>query len=323
MDKGIFCISLDFELFWGVRDHRTIENYGENLRNVHIVVPRLLELFKKYNVHCTWATVGILFCNDKEELLQYIPAQQPVYKHLSYNPYPYIYNSELEKTYHFAPELIKLISTYPGQEIASHTFSHYYCLEQTQTSKDFEADINAAVQIAKSKGFGLKSLVFPRNQFNDAYLQVCKNAGITAYRGNERSWLYDAKNRDEENNFRRIVRLIDAYINISGHHTYSVKNETGISANIPSSRFLRPYDNKLKMLEKLRLQRICKSMAYAGANNKLFHLWWHPHNFGAHMEENFLFLEKILMQFSALKEQYKMRSLNMNEIVNSFNINVK
>ena len=35
MDKqGYFVISLDFELFWGVRDKRTIEAYGKSIRNV-------------------------------------------------------------------------------------------------------------------------------------------------------------------------------------------------------------------------------------------------------------------------------------------------
>jgi hypothetical protein len=29
--KGIFTISLDFELYWGMRDKTTIENYSNNL----------------------------------------------------------------------------------------------------------------------------------------------------------------------------------------------------------------------------------------------------------------------------------------------------
>jgi peptidoglycan/xylan/chitin deacetylase (PgdA/CDA1 family) len=313
MNTGTFCISLDFELFWGIRDHRTIENYGNNLRNVHIVVPRLLELFKKYNVHCTWATVGILFCKNKEELLQHLPSRIPFYKHPQYNPYPYIKNNSLESVYHFAPDLIELIKQYNGQEIASHTFSHYYCLEESQTVQDFEADLHAALQIAKEKNIEIKSIVFPRNQFNENYLAACKNAGVLIYRGNENSWLYKAKNRDEENLLRRALRLVDSYINISGHHTYSLQNPIAMPADIPSSRFLRPYQHKLKMLDGLRLQRICNSMSYAAKKKQLYHLWWHPHNFGADMEQNFSFLERILKHFSLLQDQYNMQSLTMKE----------
>ena len=87
MSKGIFTISLDFELFWGVRDHRTLENYGSNISNVHQVVPRLLALFEKYDVHCTWATVGFLFFNDKKEMLPYLPSSRPGYLQKEYDPY--------------------------------------------------------------------------------------------------------------------------------------------------------------------------------------------------------------------------------------------
>jgi hypothetical protein len=33
-DGGAFVISLDFELFWGVRDKRTISGYGPNILGV-------------------------------------------------------------------------------------------------------------------------------------------------------------------------------------------------------------------------------------------------------------------------------------------------
>ena len=56
--RRIFIISLDFELYWGIRDKRTIADYGKNLRNVHQVVPALLECFQRYGIHATWATVG-------------------------------------------------------------------------------------------------------------------------------------------------------------------------------------------------------------------------------------------------------------------------
>ena len=47
MKTGKFVISLDFELMWGVRDKRTINDYGQNILNVHQVIPQTLELFRK------------------------------------------------------------------------------------------------------------------------------------------------------------------------------------------------------------------------------------------------------------------------------------
>jgi len=69
MKTGKFVISLDFELMWGVRDKRTINDYGQNILNVHQVIPQTLELFRKYAVCGTFSTVGFLFFKTKEELL--------------------------------------------------------------------------------------------------------------------------------------------------------------------------------------------------------------------------------------------------------------
>ena len=45
---GQFVISLDFELFWGVRDKRRIEDYASALEKVHALVPEMLAMFREY-----------------------------------------------------------------------------------------------------------------------------------------------------------------------------------------------------------------------------------------------------------------------------------
>lgn len=320
MKTGKFVISLDFELMWGVRDKRTINDYGQNILNVHQVIPQTLELFRKYAVCGTFSTVGFLFFKTKEELLANLPSIKPQYEDKSLSPYENSYFESLgsdfnQDKYHFAPLLIDEIKKYPEQEIGTHTFSHYYCLEKGQTLESFREDTRMAVQIAKEQGIEITSLIFPRNQFNDKYLQVCSELGIICYRGNEHSWLYKAKSGENESLFRRAFRLMDSYINISGHNCYSddyIKKETPV--NIPSSRFLRPFSPKLSFLESLRLRRIKASMTFAAKNNLTYHLWWHPHNFGANMEENFKFLEKILQHYKFLNEKYNFQSYTMSSL---------
>ena len=111
------------------------------------------------------------------------------------------------------------------------------------------------------------------------------------------------------------MRLSDSYVNLSGHNTYN-KEKLGKEApyNIPSSRFLRPYNPYLKVFEGLRLKRILKGMEHAAKKGELYHLWWHPHNFGKFQEENLSFLEKILRHYQALSENYGFRSKTMGEI---------
>src|SRR4051794_24900749 len=51
---GRLVVSLDFELYWGVRDQRSIADYRANLLGVRDVVPRLLELFERHGIRVTW-----------------------------------------------------------------------------------------------------------------------------------------------------------------------------------------------------------------------------------------------------------------------------
>jgi peptidoglycan/xylan/chitin deacetylase (PgdA/CDA1 family) len=319
MNTGKFVVSLDFELFWGVRVKKSIEKYGENIKGVHKAIPRLLDIFDKYQINATFATVGFLFFENKSELLNSLPTKFPNYINKKLSPYLGHFDIVGDNTetdpYHFAPRLITLIQNYPKQEIGTHTFSHYYCLDEGQTKDDFIADIESAQKIAGKYGIKLTSLTFPKNQFNEAYLGICKERGIICYRGNEHSWLYEARNRAEENLFRRALRFLDAYMNISGPNCYSddcLKSQDPI--DIPSSGCLRPYSKKLKVLDKFRLNRIKSGMSYAAKNNLTYHLWWHPHDFGINQDENFALLKKILEHFKELNTKFNFQSYTMSEL---------
>jgi hypothetical protein len=315
-DEGIFTVSLDFELYWGVRNSRTIQQYANNLLGVRNAVKEILMAFYDYDIHATWAVVGFLFFPDVESLRKNLPSKLPHYVNPSLSPYRYINESDtLETVYHFAPDIIDLICEYDNQEIGTHTFSHYYCLEKGQNSESFYMDISSAKKIAENRGLKLESLVFPRNQCNSKFLSILVDLGIKCYRGNESGWLYSVVSKEDDNKLKRVLRLIDAYINISGHNTYSVhKVSLQKPFNIPSSRFLRPYSKKLFWLENLRLQRIKKAMSYAAKHKTIFHLWWHPHNFGTNTTQNIALMRKILEHYKMLKRKYNMQSLNMGEI---------
>jgi len=73
------------------------------------------------------------------------------------------------------------------------------------------------------------------------------------------------------------------------------------------------------VLERLRLQRITSAMETAARRRRLFHLWWHPHNFGVDLEENLAFLRGILDYFRTLQERYGMRSMTMAAVAEAVN----
>lgn len=53
---------------------------------------------------------------------------------------------------------------------------------------------------------------------------------------------------------------------------------------------------------------------YAAKHGEIYHLWWHPHNFGINTNENILQLENICNFFSEMRDKYGMNSKFMCEI---------
>lgn len=317
LSLGTLVISLDLELYWGMRDIISLDDYHQHLEGVRQAIPAILELFEKYQIHATWATVGFLYYADIEQLQKNIPAQLPSYDQLQLDPYQYINTLKKEdnQQLHFCPDLIELIKQHAGQEIGTHTFSHYYCLETGQTQAQFKADLHAAIATAEKANLNTTSLVFPRNQYNQAYLAAMIDCGINCYRGNETSSIYHDEGGDGDQPRKRILRLLDAYINLTGQNCQSWSDlRSTYPINIPASRFLRPYSAKLKYLDSLRLRRVTSGLKYAANHGLVYHLWWHPHNFGVNLAENLSFLEKILQSYQKLNTQDKMQSLTMGEI---------
>ncbi|OON65914.1 polysaccharide deacetylase family protein [Hymenobacter sp. CRA2] len=317
-EKGRFVISLDFEINWGVRDQQTLEQYGANLLGVRRAIPAMLEVFQEFGLRVTWATVGLLFFDNKRDMLAHLPSVRPEYADPNLSPYlvmDQVGENEAQDQYHFGKSLIERIRRTPGQEMATHTFCHYYCLERGQTAEAFRHDLQAAVTVAREQGMEMRSLVFPRNQYNPAYAGICEELGITSYRGNEHSWIYKERNEEQQTLYKRGARLLDAYVNLSGHNCHSLADiARSFPYNIPASRFLRPWSGRFAALERLRLRRILSGMTHAAQHGLVFHLWWHPHNFGVNVEQNIAVLRRIAEHYRHLQATYGMESQSMGDI---------
>lgn len=318
-DFGAFVISLDFELHWGVRDWVSKESayWQKNLLGVREAIPRMLQVFDEFQVAATWATVGLLFAASRDERERFLPAIKPAYPNpaLSADVVP-VGVDESDDPAHYAAGLIRQIHQTPRQEIASHTFSHYYCMEAGQDRQTFEADLQSAIAIAEKDGIRLESIVFPRNQHNPVYEDLLLKYGFRSYRGNQNAWMYRAATDSETNLLKRGGRLLNTYMNVAGFQTTrweDVRQESGI-CNIPASLFLKPYAPGWKYLERLHRRRIAESLRRAALSKEIFHLWWHPHNFGAYLDENIRFLRTVLQIFANYREQWELRSLSMREV---------
>ena len=314
---GVLVVSLDFELHWGVRDRWSVADLRARLLGARAAVPAMLELFETFGIHATWAIVGFLFFDGRRELLDTLPARRPTYAEPALSPYAALAAlgaSERDDPFHFAPSLIARIAATPGQEIATHTLSHYYCLEPGQAPDDFRADLQTAMEVTRRKvGRPPQSIVFPRNQYGPAHLDVCRELGLVAYRGNPDAWAYRARGATEESQVRRAVRLADAYLPITGTSSHARPSAESGPVNVPASRYLRPYAPALRHLEPLLLHRIEADLRTAARRGRLFHLWWHPHDFGLHSRENLAVLRRVLTTFARLRDTCGMESRSMVE----------
>lgn len=317
--QGSLVISLDYELMWGCCEWSTPEVYGKsNVAHVPDVIHRMLELFHKYDVHATFATVGMIMLKNKEEAINMAPVKKPSYIRVEASPYFNNYIQQIKPEHEsmfFAPLQVKALNGDPNIEVGTHTYCHYYCWEPGQTIDEFEADLQKAVEAACNLGITLRSIVFPKNQVSDAHLAVCARYGITSYRGNALKYFDEPKSKWAGLR-NRICRLLDAYINVGGMSSipYARLERKEGMLNVCASRMLRPYSPKLSFMERLRLRRIRKEMIYAAKNGEMYHLWWHPHNFGANMDDNLRFLENVLLTYKQCHERYGMQSFTMNEI---------
>ncbi|WP_299702392.1 polysaccharide deacetylase family protein [uncultured Pontibacter sp.] len=314
----VFTISLDFELYWGIFDKVPLADRVEYFANTRQVIPHMLDLFETQQLHVTWATVGMLFAKDWQDWSAAVPIEMPSYHNGQLSAYrlksEFGRNGRLNSCF-FAPELVKQIHRTPYQEMATHTFAHYYCQESGQTVEQFRKDLQAAQDIAARQGMALQSLVFPRNQYNQSYLKVCREEGIKTVRSNPKDWFWAQTVEDKLIN--KILRTGDAYIPLSQRTSFpfsSLKLEDGLPLSIPASRLLRPVHGSKDILNKFRLNRILSEMTEAAKRKECYHLWWHPHNFGTYPERSMSDLKVIVEHFKQLQKGYGMQSMSMLEI---------
>ena len=316
--SGGLVVSLDFELAWGVLDYPGAEGpYKANLLGAREAIPRMLELFDRYELAATWATVGFLFAESREELEHYLPTLRPAYADARYDPYrERVGADERADPTRFAPSLIRLIASAPRQRVGSHTFSHYYCLEQGQDAAAFDADLAAAAAIARARGIELRSLVFPRHQVRADYLRLLPKHGLTVYRGNERNAFDRPAPTPGGSLPLRLLRHADAYLPLTGANAIGwplVAPRDGL-VNVPASRFLRPRKPRLRALEPLQLRRLTAAMEVAARRGALFHLWWHPHNMGVELAHHLGVLQRVLEAYARLRDAHGFASYAMEDV---------
>lgn len=321
---GVFAISLDFELHWGCFESMELNEYQQQyFKNTRAVIPEKLKLFSENEVHVTWATVGMLFNKNVAEWEQNKPAVIPTFDNPNVSAYEWINKHGFyaeDDPFHFAPTIIEQIKQTPYQEIGTHTYAHYFCLEPGQSKEQFRADLRKACDIATKNGIEIRSLVFPRNQFNKEYLSVCTEVGITSIRSSPEIWYWSPATGSSF--MKKFFRAGDAYIRfqpIKPVFLKDIKIQNGLPLHLPATRLYRPWKPSYTVQNHFKISRILNEMTVAAKRKAYYHLWWHPHNFGNHPAQCMRELQQIIQHYVFLRDKYDFQSLTMNEITTLVN----
>jgi len=302
-------VSLDFEMFWGVKDSKSISDYRVNLLGVWDVVPKLISVFEDFQVKSTWATVGQLMCDNYEHWLSLTQSNE----HLLHLKNDLNLDDALikanEKLF-FALPLVREVLKSNLSEIATHTFFHMFCNGRKFKPSDLKVDLELCQLLGRDLGVEIKSIVFPRNQFKKEYLEVIRQAGIHIYRGNPKGRLYSNGHFVPCGKFGRASRFLDSYLPITSHSDAIIESEDGL-INVPASNFFRPYNNAVEVFERLKVSRIKRAMTEVARKGGVYHLWWHPHNFGGDVDTNLSQLRSILRHFKFLESEFGMETKSM------------
>lgn len=310
---GYFIMSLDFEAMWGAIggiDNSNIEAFKHRVSKNQIVIPALLDLFRKYHLKATWGIVGGMFYKDSEDFNSHLTCDI-VYPdwNLSIKQFVKEISGDVFHEFYSFKNLVQKVIEDGHQEIGSHTFSHYYSNEKGASPELLQQELELSSNLFKQFALDVRTIIFPRNQFKDSDIDVLIKKGYTIVRGQPSNYKLTKCTK-----LNKVLNFVDCYVPLFNRN-YSLEEikYKGI-CNVKATMLYRTWFSRLSLFEKLKIWRIKLAMTDAAKNNKCFHLWFHPHNMATNIDFNFYALESILSHYIFLKNKYGFKNKTMGEL---------
>jgi hypothetical protein len=312
-ERGVFTISLDFELIWGTRDKYGIERFREACRiERETVIDRLLGLFVEFQMPATWCIVGHLMldhctCENGVKHKEVIPPQHSWCKDwFAHDPC----SDEKSAPLFYGRTLVQKIQKCDvPQEIGSHTFSHVIFGDPGCSTDTARTELAACVRAAADLGIEMQSFVFARNSIG--HLELLRQNGFRIYRASEPQW-YD---RFPSGIMKRVMRF--ATVLAASDPPVVLPEEAGDGLwNVPASMLYFPMHGIRRFIPMhLRVKRAIKGLDAAAFQKKIFHLWFHPTNMADHIETMFDGLRQILEHARILRDRQMLDFLPMKSLI--------
>ena len=290
LDRGVFNISIDLELAWGIRDHLSAAALP-GLRREREIVERLLALFADYDVSATWAVVGGLLALGSREASQVKCAGEWHDERLWYGA-----------------DIVSVIRrASPVQEVGSHSFAHVIFDERKLSPEEAEIDVQKARERHAAGGLPFDVFVYPRNVVG--FTRVLADNGIRVFRGSTPRWYMRLPGP-----LWKPAMLVDYLLAVTPPVVSPSTGGDGL-VNIPDSMLLLGRNGVRRFVPAGNLVRMATAgLDRAATTHGIFHLWFHPANFAYQMDTQFAVVERILDHARMLREREVLRLLTMGEI---------
>jgi hypothetical protein len=287
-------ISIDLEMLWGLlhRIDATNDSYLTNIEAVPRVANNMLDFFESRKCVTSWGAVDALRFSNAHELYAFLNVNnlEEGYRSLMFDieKKESIFGSDLL----FAPSLIERLENSPLVELGSHSFTHSAYCGDLATEALSELEILAS---AANFNFGKNSrspfYIFPRNSYNRKLVTLLQRNGFKSYRGVATSRIYSQ--RSNASMLLRALRKTDTYMGLFEPSKSALLEYPELSIrNHRATIFFRPATGQI-LLQQAQLNRLKKHLEYCSKNGLTAHIWWHPHNFSSHFDENMDILEKM------------------------------
>ena len=306
LDRGVFTLSLDFELIWGSRDlyARDLTPLAREARvtRAEVFAP-LLDLLVRHDICATWATVGHLFLGEAHAPPTITPP------HHTWHPGPWLADvplgAEAEHPAFYGRSLVERLVE-AGQDVGSHSFTHPIFGDEGCSREAADSDLARCVEAAADLGVALRSFVFPRNR--PGHVDLLAKHGFTCWRGP------DVARWNQPDVPRPLNRASHLAVVAAGQAAPTVlpfRDTYGLWC-IPGSGSFLPINGVRRLIPiRQRVRRARRSIDHAAREGRISHFWIHPINL-AHAPARLLDAMRAIIEHAArLRDRGELEILSM------------
>lgn len=313
LDRGIFTLSLDFELIWGTLDKAGPEGFARACATERAqIIDGLLRMLEDLDIPATWCVLGHIMLASCSPV-HGVKHPEVVRPHHLWHPDDWFVDDpcgdERTDPNFYGASLVQRIRACPvQQEIGCHSFSHPIFGDPGCSRETAYSELAACTRIASVDGVELRSFAFPRNRVG--HLDVLLEHGFVCFRGPEPNW-YERPRTPAP--LRRAAHLIDVIL--ARRPPLVLPYRVGELWNVPGSMIYLPAHGIRRLIPvQSRVRRALKGLDAAARERKLFHLWLHPTNLADRQLEMVAGLRAVLAHAAELRDRGELAVAPMGQL---------